>query len=221
MAIAPNKKRLNSWGRSLINSVNNVFDSFYWIHVHVASGKQRGRAEMRWTIRRWVPFWNIPRRMLSPIAVIVCGNMEEPTIVEGSNKIYPYKDPTAHAEIVAIREACTKFGRIDLNGCIMYTSCEPCPMCLGAIYWAGLKHVYYADNRDDAEKCSSNNISLQNRILFHLAFTISYRKCKISGNQIAKQNWCNVFQWLPKHVFLKVLNNSQWSTFNWNNICIS
>jgi guanine deaminase len=71
-------------------------------------------------------------------------------IAEGHNQVTSGNDPTAHAEVVAIREACRKLGAFSLQGCEMYTSCEPCPMCLGAIYWARLDRVYYANTRTDA-----------------------------------------------------------------------
>jgi guanine deaminase len=71
-------------------------------------------------------------------------------IAEGSNHVTSANDPTAHAEVVAIREACRKLGTFNLEGCELYTSCEPCPMCLGAIYWARLDRVYYANTRVDA-----------------------------------------------------------------------
>ncbi len=71
-------------------------------------------------------------------------------IAEGSNSVTIYNDPTAHAEVTAIRKACEKLGTFDLTGCEIYTSCEPCPMCLGAIYWAHLDKIYYANNRKDA-----------------------------------------------------------------------
>jgi tRNA(Arg) A34 adenosine deaminase TadA len=71
-------------------------------------------------------------------------------IAEGSNQVTSGNDPTAHAEVVAIREACRRLGTFSLQGCEMYTSCEPCPMCLGAIYWARLDRVYYANTRNDA-----------------------------------------------------------------------
>ena len=71
-------------------------------------------------------------------------------IAEGSNGVTIYNDPTAHAEVTAIRKACEKLGTFDLKGCEIYTSCEPCPMCLGAIYWAHLDKIYYANNRKDA-----------------------------------------------------------------------
>lgn len=62
-------------------------------------------------------------------------------------------DPTAHAEVVAIRDACRNAGAFRLDGCVIYTSCEPCPMCLGAIYWAHLDHIVFAATKDDASRC--------------------------------------------------------------------
>lgn len=72
-------------------------------------------------------------------------------IANGNNKVIVNNDPTAHAEIVAIRSACRKLKKYDLSNCILYTSCEPCPMCLSAIIWANIKEVYYACTREDAE----------------------------------------------------------------------
>ena len=72
-------------------------------------------------------------------------------IVAGSaNSVTIDLDPTAHAEVNTIRKACRQLGTFDLSGCVIYTSCEPCPMCLGAIYWARLDRIYYANNRKDA-----------------------------------------------------------------------
>ena len=73
-------------------------------------------------------------------------------IAEGHNKVTSSNDPTAHAEVVAIREACRKLESFSLEGCEIYTSCEPCPMCLSAIYWARLERIYYANTREDAAK---------------------------------------------------------------------
>ncbi len=69
---------------------------------------------------------------------------------EGNNRVTSSNDPTAHAEVVAIREACNTLGTFQLDGCSIYTSCEPCPMCLGAIYWARPDNVYFACTRHDA-----------------------------------------------------------------------
>src|ERR1700740_3757429 len=71
-------------------------------------------------------------------------------IAKGTNRVTSTKDPTAHAEIVAIREACRKLGDFQLTGCDLYTTCEPCPMCLGAIYWARPARVFYACLAADA-----------------------------------------------------------------------
>ena len=71
-------------------------------------------------------------------------------IGEGVNRVVPSGDPTAHAEIVAIREACRAVGSHVLDGAVIYTSCEPCPMCLGAIWWARISEIVYANNREDA-----------------------------------------------------------------------
>ena len=73
-------------------------------------------------------------------------------IAEGSNKVTSNNDPTAHGEIVAIREACKKLNNFSLNQCELYSTCEPCPMCLSAIYWARIKKIYYGNTRDDARK---------------------------------------------------------------------
>ena len=68
----------------------------------------------------------------------------------GVNRVTPNNDPTAHAEVCAIRTACLKLGTFNLSGCEIFTSCEPCPMCLGAIYWARLDKIYYGCNKIDA-----------------------------------------------------------------------
>ncbi|MDX5420563.1 MAG: nucleoside deaminase [Hymenobacteraceae bacterium] len=80
-------------------------------------------------------------------AVIVRGNQ---IIARGYNNVLSSNDPTAHAEVDAIRKACQAVGDYQLTDCELYTSCEPCPMCLGAIYWARLKKVYYGNTRQDA-----------------------------------------------------------------------
>ena len=71
-------------------------------------------------------------------------------IARGENRVTVCNDPTAHAEVSAIREAAARLGTYDLSGCEIYSSCEPCPMCLGAIYWARLDKLYYAGTRADA-----------------------------------------------------------------------
>ena len=83
-----------------------------------------------------------------PFGCVVVKNGE--IVAEGSNEVTSSNDPTAHAEMVAIRNACKALGTYQLTGCIIYTSCEPCPMCLGAIYWARPDRVIYANTREEA-----------------------------------------------------------------------
>ena len=83
-------------------------------------------------------------------------------IAEGANQVTSTNDPTAHAEVVAIREACKVLGVFDLEGCEIYSSCEPCPMCLGAIYWAHLSRVYFGNADRDASK-----IGFDDSLIYH------------------------------------------------------
>jgi tRNA(Arg) A34 adenosine deaminase TadA len=83
-----------------------------------------------------------------PFAAIVTRGEE--TLAEGINLVTSTNDPTAHAEVVAIREACRKLSSFQLSGCELYASCEPCPMCMGAIYWARVSRVWFAATRNDA-----------------------------------------------------------------------
>ena len=85
-------------------------------------------------------------------------------IAEGSNKVTFSNDPTAHAEIVAIRAACKKINTFNLSGCDLYASCEPCPMCLSAIYWARVDNIYYANTRDDAKKINFDDSLIYSEI---------------------------------------------------------
>ena len=82
-------------------------------------------------------------------AVIVKG---DEIIATGTNRVVPNSDPTAHAEVTAIRNACQKLGTFKLDGCIVYSSCEPCPMCLSALYWAGVERICYGNTKQDAKE---------------------------------------------------------------------
>ena len=85
-----------------------------------------------------------------PFGSVIIKNNE--IISEGMNRVTKNNDPTAHGEIVAIRNACKNLNDFSLKGCELYTSCEPCPMCLSAIYWSRIDKIYYANTRDDAKK---------------------------------------------------------------------
>jgi len=84
-----------------------------------------------------------------PFGAVIVKNGE--VIATGVNRVTSNNDPTAHAEVNAIREAAKKLGHFDLSGCEIYSSCEPCPMCLGAIYWARLDKLFYANSKSDAK----------------------------------------------------------------------
>jgi len=100
--------------------------------------------------------------------------LNDKIIGEGYNKVTAINDPTAHAEIVAIRNACRRLGSYQLNGCDIYSSCEPCPMCLGAIYWARPERVIYANTRKDAAA-----IEFDDDFIYH-EISISNSERKIS-----------------------------------------
>ena len=85
-------------------------------------------------------------------------------ISEGSNKVTSTNDPTAHGEIVAIREACLKLNTFNLSGCELYSTCDPCPMCLSAIYWSHIDRVFYANTRDDAKNIDFDDTFIYSEI---------------------------------------------------------
>ena len=109
-------------------------------------------------------------------------------IAEGSNKVTPTNDPTAHGEIVAIREACKKLNTFTLSGCELYSSCEPCPMCLSAIYWARIEKIYYANTREDARKIDFDDS------LIYTELQKSIDKRKISMIQILRNEALKAFE---------------------------
>ncbi len=89
---------------------------------------------------------------------------DDKIIGRGNNKVTSTNDPTAHAEIIAIREACKNLDSFQLDDCEIYTSCEPCPMCLGAIYWARPKVIYYGNTRKDAAKIGFDDSMIYDEI---------------------------------------------------------
>lgn len=93
---------------------------------------------------------NILKNDGGPFGAVIIKNNE--IVGKGNNQVVLKNDPTAHAEIVAIRDACKNLGTFDLTGCEIYTSCYPCPMCLSAIIWSNIKMVYYGNTKEDAEK---------------------------------------------------------------------
>ena len=119
-------------------------------------------------------------------------------ISEGSNKVTSLNDPTAHAEIVAIRNACQKLKTFNLSGCEIYTTCEPCPMCLSAIYWARIDKIYYANTREDAK-----NIDFDDSFIYlEVAKKIDKRKIKMK--QMNREDALEAFEiWKNKEDKIK------------------
>ncbi|SFC43469.1 tRNA(Arg) A34 adenosine deaminase TadA [Flexibacter flexilis DSM 6793] len=111
----------------------------------------------------------------------------------GNNRVTSSNDPTAHAEVEAIRDACRNLNTFQLDGCVLYTSCEPCPMCLGAIYWARPDKVYYANTREDAADIGFDD----NMIYEELNVPMSGRRIPFA--QIGREFAMDVFrQWTEK-----------------------
>ncbi len=114
-------------------------------------------------------------------------------VAEGMNLVTSTNDPTGHAEIVAIREACRALGSFQLDGCAIYTTCEPCPMCLGAIYWARPARVYFAGTGQDAARAGFDD-----RLIYEELKQPSSRR-KIPMTQILREESLAVFEaWKKK-----------------------
>ena len=123
-------------------------------------------------------------------AVIVKGGS---IIAKASNRVTLNNDPTAHAEINAIRAACSALKTFDLSGCVLYTSCEPCPMCLGAIYWARIDKIFYANSRTDAKNIGFDDSFIYDELEKPLA------KRSIPATQIMQSEAMQAFEeWKQK-----------------------
>jgi tRNA(Arg) A34 adenosine deaminase TadA len=126
-----------------------------------------------------------------PFGCVIVKNGE--IIGEGNNNVTGSNDPTAHAEIVAIRNACKNLNSFQLDDCEIYTSCEPCPMCLGAIYWARPSNVFYACTREDAA-----NIGFDDDFIYK-ELNLSMEKRSMSMVQILQTKGLEVFKnWMIK-----------------------
>ncbi len=98
---------------------------------------------------------NVSKALGGPFGAVIVKNGK--IIAKSTNKVTQKNDPTAHAEVATIRLACRKLKTFDLSGCVIYTSCEPCPMCLSAIYWAQIDSIYYANTKNDAANIGFND----------------------------------------------------------------
>ena len=113
---------------------------------------------------------------------------DDKIIAEGSNKVTLNNDPTAHGEIVAIRKACKDSNNFNLSGCELYSTCEPCPMCLSAIYWSHIDKIYYANTRDDARKIDFDDSLIYSELQKNI------KKRKISMIQMMRSEALKAFE---------------------------
>jgi len=114
-------------------------------------------------------------------------------IAEGQNRVTSANDPTAHAEIEAIRQACRVLNDFYLQGCEIYTSCEPCPMCLSAIYWAHVERIYYANTRQDAAQ-----IGFDDEFLYREISTAPEHRAIPAHQVLANEAWSAFEHWQHK-----------------------
>ena len=121
-----------------------------------------------------------------PFGCVIVKNNE--IISEGFNEVTNKNDPTAHAEIVAIRNACNKLNTFNLKGTQMFTSCEPCPMCLSAIYWSHIDKIYYGNNRKDAAKIGFDDSYIYDEL------SLDLNKRKIPLEQINEKESIKAFE---------------------------
>ena len=121
-----------------------------------------------------------------PFGCVIVKNNQ--IISEGFNEVTNKNDPTAHAEIVAIRNACNKLNTFNLKGTQMFTSCEPCPMCLSAIYWSHIDKIYYGNNRKDAAKIGFDDSYIYDEL------SIDLNKRKIPLEQINEKEAIKAFE---------------------------
>jgi len=121
-----------------------------------------------------------------PFGCVIVKNNE--IISEGFNEVTNKNDPTAHAEIVAIRNACNKLNTFNLKGAQMFTSCEPCPMCLSAVYWSHIDKIYYGNNRNDAAKIGFDDSYIYDELSLNL------NKRKIPLEQINEKEAIKAFE---------------------------
>ena len=109
-------------------------------------------------------------------------------IGRGTNLVTRKNDPTAHAEIVAIREACSTLNTFNLEGCALYSSCEPCPMCLGALYWANISKLYYASTKEDAARANFDDSHIYEE------FNLPKQDRRIPSLQLMREEAVMVFE---------------------------
>ena len=129
---------------------------------------------------------NLKNNNGGPFGAIVVKDGE--IVGRGVNRVTTTNDPTAHAEVVAIRDAAKNLHTFNLEGCEIYSSCEPCPMCLGAIYWARINMLYYAGTKDDAAKAEFDDS------VIYKEFCLPKEKRFIPSSQLMREDAVKVFE---------------------------
>ncbi len=137
--------------------------------------------------------WGLENNKGGPFGAIIV--REGKIIGKGYNSVTSENDPTAHAEINAIREACKNSGNFKLEGCVIYSTCEPCPMCLGAIYWAGIKRVVYGCTNNDAEEAGFLDAKIYSEQ------SLPFEKRSLEYLQIMREKSLKLFEiWKEKEI---------------------
>jgi len=129
---------------------------------------------------------NVITKSGGPFACVIV--KDNKIIAKGTNQVTSTNDPTAHAEIVAIRNACKELGTFQLDGCDIYTSCEPCPMCLSAIYWSRANKIYYANSKTDAAKINFDDQFIYEEI------PLNPENRKIPAKQVLREEALEAFE---------------------------
>ena len=131
---------------------------------------------------------NLKTNVGGPFGAVIVKNNQ--VVGKGSNHVLKNNDPTAHAEVTAIRDACRFLNTYDLSGCVLYTTCFPCPMCMSAIIWANIQNVYYGNTREDADNIGFKDDIIYNNINSLLNNTSSL----LQLNQIDRNETIKTFQ---------------------------
>ncbi len=121
-----------------------------------------------------------------PFGAVIVRNNE--VIATGTNRVVPDTDPTAHAEVTAIRNACRKLGKFKLEGCTVYSSCEPCPMCLSALYWAGVGRICYGNTKADAKAINFDDSFIYDQL------DLDYARRSIKCEHFMREKAIKVFE---------------------------
>jgi len=154
------------------------------IYTNTSMSSEKQKEFMREAIRLSVE--NVTSGKGGPFGAVIVKNGE--IIARGTNQVIASNDPTAHAEVIAIRNACKELGSFQLHGCELYTSCEPCPMCLGAIYWARPDKLYFANTKKDAAE-----INFDDQFIYE-EMELPYQKRKLETAQMMRDEALEAFR---------------------------